>query len=296
MNTPNKNIASKFCTVPLLYIAFLLTAAACNKSVSTASDLAKQDYLNVAYGLDAKQKMDVFLPAGRSAVNTKTIIFIHGGSWNAGDKSDFNSGIIAIRDQLTDFAIFNINYRLASYPNNVNPAQTDDVQSALDFIKSKSPEYNINAGKIAIIGASAGAHLALLQAYKNNADGKIKAVVDLFGPADLTDLYNNHPVPAASQPVLYNYLGTTPAANPVVYQQTSPISYVSEKSVPTQIFHGDADPVVPLKQSMDLKARLQSFNVKVEMTVYAGEGHGWYDSNILDTYGKTITFIRQNVQ
>jgi acetyl esterase/lipase len=292
----HKNILLKSYLFSLFSITFLIIAPACGKDAVKTSDLVKQSYLDVAYGSDNKQKMDVFLPAGRTTENTKTIIFIHGGSWNAGDKADFNDGISALRDQLPDFAIFNVNYRLASYPNNVNPSQINDVQSAIEFIKDKSSDYNINANKIVLIGASAGAHLALLQAYKNNADGKVKAVVDLFGPVDLTDLYNNHPVPSASQGVLFNYLGTTPAADPLVYQQSSPINYVSSKSVPTQIFHGEVDPVVPISQSLNLKAKLQAFNVKVEMTAYAGEGHGWFDYNTVDTYTKVVTFIRQNVQ
>ena len=62
------------------------------------------------------------------------------------------------------------------------------MQAAINLIISKSAEYKINANKIVLLGVSAGAHLALLQAYKNNSSGRIKAVVDLFGPTDLVDL------------------------------------------------------------------------------------------------------------
>ena len=264
--------------------------------ISVKPELAQQDMKNVTYGTNASQAMDIYLPAGRDSINTKTIVFIHGGSWNAGDKSDFDSAIAIVRKSLTGFAFFNMNYRLATGSSSRFPAQADDIQSALNFIATNAKDYKVNSSKIILIGASAGAHLALLHAYKNNSSGTIKAVVDLFGPTDLNDLYSNHPVPAASQPVLVNFLGATPTTNPGLYQQASPINFVTAQSVPTLIFHGGADYIVPISQSTALKTRLQAANVKVEMTTYPTEGHGWYGANILDTYAKTIAFIQQNVK
>ena len=222
-------------------------------------------------------------------------MFIHGGSWSGGDKNDFGEAITAILPKLTNYALVNINYRLANSTNRF-PTQMTDIQSALDFVKSKGTEYMVDANKVGLIGASAGAHLALLQAYKFNTDGRIKAVVDIFGPTDLTDLYFNHPFPTASQPVLVNFLGTTPTVNAALYQQASPINFITPQSVPTQIFHGNLDIVNPIGQSLALKAKLQASNVKVEMITYIGEGHGWIGSNLLDTYNKAVTFITQNVK
>jgi dipeptidyl aminopeptidase/acylaminoacyl peptidase len=55
------------------------------------------------------------------------------------------------------------------------------------------------------------------------------------------------------------------------------------------------DYVVPVSQSTTLKAKLESVNAKVEMKLYTGEGHGWYGNNLLDTYARTVAFIKQNV-
>jgi len=254
------------------------------------------DMKNVSYGSDTAQKMDVYLPQGRNTDSTKIIVFIHGGSWSGGDKSEFDDAIVAVKKQLTDYAIFNINYRLLRAGGcNRFPTQIDDVKSALSFINSKSAEFKINPEKIVLIGASAGAHLALLQAYKNNDDKKIKAVVDLFGPADLKDLYNNHPVHAASRPVLLALLGATPTTNAALYTDASPINYVTGATVPTKIFHGKEDVIVPIAQSIALKEKLQANNVLVDLTTYPTEGHGWYAANLLDTYAKTINFIKENV-
>ncbi|MEJ7676982.1 MAG: alpha/beta hydrolase [Segetibacter sp.] len=250
---------------------------------------------NISYGSDSAQNMDIYLPSGRDTANTKVILFIHGGSWSGGDKDAFNDAITAIRIKLSDCAIFNMNYRLAYHGLNRFPAQMEDIQHAINFIGTKANEYKINVNKFCLVGASAGANLALLYAYKYNKAGKIKAVVDLFGPTDLTDFYKNHPIPDQARPVLVNFLGATPAANPDVYIQASPINFVSAHTVPTKIFHGRDDIAVPLTQSNALQAKLQANNVKVEMTVYPGEGHGWYGNNLLDTYQKTIEFIKENI-
>ena len=275
----------------LLFSTALLVGSvftSCNKESGTAESVMK----NVKFGSDAAQAMDVYLPAGRTSTNTKVIVFIHGGSWSGGDKADFDVNINAIRPQLTDYAIFNINYRLANIQNQ-HPAQMEDVQSALDFISAKAAEYKVNANKIALIGASAGAHLALLHAYKNSRNGSIKAVVDLFGPTNLTTLYTN---PAASQPVLVNFLGTTPSANPSKYADASPVNFVSAQSPPTLILHGDADFIVPISQSSTLRVALLGVGAKVEMHSYINEGHGWFGNTLTDTYNRTIAFVKANVQ
>ncbi|HEX8332333.1 MAG TPA: alpha/beta hydrolase [Segetibacter sp.] len=279
----------------LLPLTIVSVFSTCQKGQASKGEvITQQDYMNVSYGANAAQKMDVYLPAGRTTGKTKALVFIHGGSWSGGDKADFNPSIAAIRAQLPLYAIFNINYRLANSANRF-PAQINDVQAALDFITKKSDEYKISGENFVLVGASAGAHLALLQAYKNNSNGNIKAVVDLFGPTDMTALYTNHPFPSASQQTMLNLFGTTPAANASLYQQASPISFVTSKSVPTLIFHGHMDYVVPVSQSTTLKAKLESVNAKVEMKLYTGEGHGWYGKNLLDTYSRTVAFIKQNV-
>jgi acetyl esterase/lipase len=281
----------------MLWICVLFSAPqmACQKGDNEDKGVAQLDLKNVLYGEDTAHNLDIYLPANRDTLNTKMLFFIHGGGWNSGDKNDFNEAITAIRKDLPEHAIFNINYRLAVNQATRFPAQMNDIQSALNFIQSKGREYKINTNKIGFVGASAGAHLALLYAYKNSNEGRIKAVVDLFGPTDLRDMYNHHPIPLQARPVLINFLGSRPAANPEIYEQASPLNFVNAQSVPTQIFHGSSDFVVPITQSTALKAKLEASNVKVEMTVYPTEGHGWYGNNLVDTYAKAVRFIKENV-
>jgi len=246
--------------------------------------------------ISSLQKMDVYLPATRNTTDTKIIVFIHGGGWNAGDKTDFDEAINTMWPSLKEYAIFNINYRLADGGANANPAQINDVTAAIDFITAKADEYKINTNAIGLVGASAGAHLALLKAYKLNTNNKIKAVIDLFGPTDLTWMYNNHPLPMYAQPQIANFIGGTPATKPAAYAEASPLNYVSATSPATQIFHGTADPVVPISESQRLNTKLQTFGVTHEYITYAGEQHGWAGANLTDTYTKAGAFVKLYVK
>jgi len=169
----------------ILFISFLFVA--CKKEVTPGEQpAAEQTLTDVSYGSDPAQRMDVYLPAGRTTSTTKVFIMVHGGAWTTGDKTEFNEYIPIFKQRLPGYAIFNINYRLAALPTaNAFPTQENDVKAAFDFIMGKAGEYKFNHEKLAVLGASAGGHLALLQAYKNTTP-KVKALIDMFGPTDMT--------------------------------------------------------------------------------------------------------------
>jgi acetyl esterase/lipase len=285
-------------TLLAAFIAIMLFSASCKKDDTTPQSQDQSTKTDISYGADAAQKMDVYLPAGRSTEKTKVLILVHGGAWASGDKNDFNEAVAAIRTALLsdDYAIFNINYRLVS-PTGANlwPTQGNDVAAAINFIISKRAEYACNTDKIALMGASAGAHLALLQAYNNNANGKIKVMVDLFGPTDIAALYTSYANNPTTQYGLSIWLAGTPTSNATAYTNASPINFVTAQSPPTIIFHGTADATVPISQSANLKTKLETAGVAFEYVTYTGEGHGWQGANLTDTYTKAIAFIKKYV-
>src|SRR6185503_1913901 len=244
--------------------------------------------LNVSYGSNAQQKMDVYLPADRSKENTKVIIMIHGGGWNSGDKADFNAYVDSLKRREPTYAIFNVNYRLANAPD-IFPAQEQDVKAAVEFIYNKRSEYAIS-DKFVLIGASAGAHLALLQAYKYSSPVKAKAVVDFFGPADLIEMYTNPSSPLV--PLLLNAVtGASPTTNNTIYTQSGPINFVTAQSPPTIVLHGGADIVVSVSQSVLLNAKLATSGVTRQYVYYPAEGHGWIGANLTDSFNKIQAFL-----
>jgi acetyl esterase/lipase len=276
----------------LLLLFIIIFISSCKKDDDTEQDLSVT-MLNVSYGTNAQQKMDVYLPANRSTTNTKVIIMIHGGGWNTGDKADFNEYVDSLKKREPSYAIFNLNYRLANTPD-LFPAQELDVKAAVEFINSKRQEYHVS-DKFALIGASAGAHLALLQGYKYSAPIKPKAIIDFFGPTDLVTLYNNPPNPLV-QPTLLSVTGGTPATSNTLYTQSSPINFVSSQSPPTMILHGGIDIVVSPSQSVSLDTKLFNSGVTHQYVFYPTEGHGWVGANLTDSFNKIQAFLAANVQ
>ncbi len=206
----------------------------------------------------------------KAAKPTPVVFNIHGGGWNHGTKESqtgygswFKMG----------FAVANIEYRM--YPQATAPAAIEDVRAAILYVVSHAKKLNIDPNKIVIMGGSAGGHLALLAGLlqnDNKFDGKYKdvkgytiaAIVDKYGPADLSA--GNF----SKYKSLVNWLGNE-GANKKFRESLSPVYYVKKTSPPTFIVHGDADPIVPYQQSVDLKKKYDEVGAKSEfMTIPAG--------------------------
>lgn len=283
---------------PLISLALsmnILTSTLHSESLlSRHKDLPEQTFTNVAYGPHPQQLMDVYLPAGRSIGTTKSLILVHGGGWTGGDKSEFTGYLQTFKSRLPGWAIFNVNYRLVA-GGHLFPAQEQDTKAAVDFIAAHATAYGINTERLAMLGVSAGAHLALLQAYKHPSP-KINAVVDWFGPTDLIAMYNqpwNPLVPLALQMVT----GTTPKANEELFRSSSPVTYVTANTPPTLLLHGGQDQVVNVSQSTALAATLAAAGVAHELKVYPAERHGrWYGEALTSCVNRIETFLNEHVK
>jgi acetyl esterase/lipase len=287
------NIQKTF--IPLLIILFFVSS--CKKEDDTVSITASTK-LNVSYGSDSAQKMDVYLPPNRTIVNTKVMIMIHGGGWTSGDKADLTGFVDTLKKRFPSYAIFNVNYRLSANPNNLFPTQEMDIKAAIEYIYSKKNEYMIS-NKYVLLGASAGAHLAMLQGYKYNIPVKAKAVVSFFGPSDLTDMYNDlvngDPVYLA---VLVDAVGTTPSIDPVLYYNSSPINFInSSAAIPTILIHGGQDPLVSPTQSLAVQTKLFTMGIANQFVFYPLGGHGnWSAVTYTDSFNKIQAFLQANVE
>lgn len=243
--------------------------------------------LNVSYGSNAQQVFDLYLPANRSSDYTKTLILVHGGAWIEGDKADMNYAVDIIKQFLPDYAIANVNYRLASAGNYAFPMQIDDIDAIVQKLKNEN--YGIS-DDFGFVGTSAGGHLSMLYSYGYNANNDIKMVCSIVGPTNFTDPnYTNN---QAWLDLYYNLTGVNYADNPTYYEQLSPLFRATTSSVPTILFYGNADPLIPTSQGVDLHAKLDQLGVYNEFNLYNG-GHGdWSQTDTLDAYTKLIAFIQ----
>lgn len=287
---------------PLAFL-FLLLSVSCNKSdpiiTPIPTPVAVRTILDTSYGVDAKQKMDIYLPANRTATSTKVLVLIHGGSWSGGDKSDFNLTVIdTLKKRLPDYAIFNLNYRLAALPaTNTFPTQELDIKSAVEFIYSNRTNFLVG-DKFVAMGFSAGGHLALLHSYKYNTPVKIKAVVDFFGPTNMATMYSDYATNPTAQFGIVALMNGTPTSNPTLYQASSPFTYATTSTAcPTIIIQGGADVTVYPTQSTTLRDKLATAGVPNQYVLYPSGGHGnWDAATYTDAFNKIQAFLGVHVQ
>lgn len=275
----------KLYALPLLLL-FLSFGCSNSDDAIEVQNLPAQTLLNTPYGNDSEQIADIYLPANRTSA-TKTIIFIHGGGWSGGSKDDFTAAVPVVQAEFPNYAIVNMNYRLGTAQSPGFPKQIQDIEKLISHLKSSS--YQIS-NKYAMIGASAGAHLSMLYAYKYDPQHEVKAVVNIVGPTDFTDPnYVGNPLFTYGLVPLVG--STTFEENPEIYIQVSPVTHVNAQSPPTIMFFGNSDPLIPTSQGAILKQKLDQFGVYNEMTYYDG-GHGnWDEPSLINFQQKVIAFL-----
>lgn len=230
------------------------------------SDLVFADYT------EPPLKLDVYIPEGEGPF--PGIVFIHGGGWRNGDKSPCAWAHL----KQSGYVVISIQYRLT--PNMIWPDNLYDCLQAVKFVRAQLPtRAGLDPDRLAVMGSSAGGHLALMVGLSDMADSSdsqvwkasnlgIKAVVSLYGPTDLRAI--------AQRPEMRAFFpaGTPEAQIMQGLTQASPILWVDEADPPVLMLHGTADKVVPYQQSVDLLRRLEAAKVEAKLVTYEGGGHG----------------------
>lgn len=231
--------------------------------------------------------LDVGMPAGEGPF--PIVIIVHGGGWVRGDKAGDESVLFK---PLTDanFVWFSINYRLA--PKSHWPACCDDVKTAIRWVKANAAEYKGDANRIALLGYSAGGQISSLAAVQADKETAVQAAVCLASPTDLvfdclrrkgistylTDLFGLHGADANSPQVVQKFW------------DASSINFVRPGLPPFLLVHGTADKSVPYQLSLNLKARLDVFEVPCEIITITDAPHRITEWDRYDAdYAKKMT-------
>ncbi|MFQ3616837.1 MAG: alpha/beta hydrolase [Cyanobacteriota bacterium] len=175
------------------------------------------------------------------AENRGAIAAIYGGAWRSGDADEnahFNRYLAA-----QGYTVIALDYRHA--PEHPFPAQLQDVQLGLRLIRQRAAEWGFEGDRLALIGWSAGAHLATLAAFQPDAV-PVRAIVSYYGPVDLTEGYRSppRPDPIDTRAVLEDFLNGPPDTRPADYRAASPITYVRPGLPPALLIYGDRDHIV----------------------------------------------------
>lgn len=219
-------------------------------------------------------KLDVWGAPGDGAGGPQrrpAVVLVHGGGWHGGSRSQTPQWDTWFAER--GYVTFDIDYRLAPPPRWQDA--TGDVKCAVGWVKRNADRYNVDPERIALVGYSAGGHLALLAAYTAGnsylppscdvGDSGVSAVAAFYPPTDLRRLYGME-WPWSSPNVVgldstRRFLGGTPSTVPDRYLISSPINHVDPDDPPTLLIHGGADRLVPLEQSELLAGRLREAGV-----------------------------------
>jgi acetyl esterase/lipase len=199
------------------------------------------------------------------------VVALFPGSWRSGSKKEFPelNRYLAARG----YAVAAPDYRLA--PKHRFPAQTDDVNAAIDYLIANAAQLGIDSTRIALVGRSAGGQLALQSAYTRH-DPRIRGVVARYAPSDQKWGWD-HPADRGvydSFLTLREFIGADPDHAPQAYHDSSPINHIGSHTIPSLIIHGDIDPIVSVVQSRRLSAALARNDVPHLMIDMPWATHG----------------------
>ena len=233
--------------------------------------------LEYVQGGHERQKLDLYVPE-KADGPLPVIVWVHGGGWMGGSKEGGGPTLSFVG---RGYAVAAINYRLSQHAP--FPAQIEDCKAAIRWLRANAKTYNLAPDHIGVWGTSAGGHLVALlgtsgdvkdlegQEGPTGQSSRVQAVVDWFGPTDLTKMGGSHDQPNSPEARL---LGGPVQDNKDKAARANPITYVAKDNPPFLILHGDKDPTVPFSQSVMLADALKKAGVEVTLQPVKGAGHG----------------------
>ena len=235
-------------------------------------------------------KADIFLPPVEEK-NRPAVLFIHGGGWIEGDRSQLRGyGILLAR---LGFVCMCNSYRLSN--ESIWPAQIQDVNCAIRYLRANATDLGLDPDRIGVSGNSAGGHLSLMAAAtnydqifegeggSNEVSSKIKAVCAIYPPTTIRQLEMLNPLENAFLMLMGK------EAKKEDYDKASPLNYVTEDYPPCMLIHGSTDSVVRLKDSTKFYEKLIEFNRPASLHIFSEEEHA-FDGE--PDYGRAIADLQ----
>ncbi len=290
----------KICTLfAVLWFVTFSFAEADGKVISIETDVSEiavhQDLTYAQYWTwpENRLKMDLYLPTNQEKV--PAVIFVPGGWWITTPKGVVTQ--MGCRLAEAGFAVASIEHRPIAEAN--YKEVIGDVKAAIRFLRAHADEWKIDKDRIAVMGASAGAYLSVMTGVTGGVekfdfgdnldqDSNVQAVVDIFGPTDLTRIAADYPEdkqrlyasPGSPASILVNgaavYKGNRGGSildTPETASDANPLTYIDESTPPFLIMHGNADTTISPSQSKLLYEALQEKGVYAEYYIVDGGEH-----------------------
>lgn len=270
--------------------------------------------------------LDIFMPGRTVPAHTVPVVMIiHGGGWAKGERTlETIYYMQQLKRQLNNngFAVVSIDYTLVTKDAHF-PGPVTDCKDAVRWIRANASTYNFDTANIGLWGGSAGGHLALLAAYTGDEKWKgdsslapfssrVNYVVDNFGPTDLNGVFLScaskftlffakiffKKLLSIRERLILAFTGYSIQSDKdkaiEILCMYSPVLYVDASAVPTIIFHGTKDKVVPIEQSKRLQKLLTDNNVENEFIIVEKGDHGFNNISQEETdalVNKTVDYI-----
>lgn len=256
-------------------------------AIATAPRVAvTASHRDLAYA-DGARTLDLYLPSREAPA--PLVIWLHGGSWVAGDKVPVPAVALDLRDR--GFAVASVNYRLTGL--STHPAQVHDVKGAIRWLRAHASEYRFDPARVYLVGYSAGAHLASLAALTSGdptlegdvggnvgQSSAVAGVVAYAGPSDIGRLAGDCAGCEVSEQ--FKALGCSFLLCGDRAVGASPLTYVKAGAPPFLLLHGGADRVIPPEQSRLLDAALRRVGVSSTLIVVERGEHDLLDRGTSD--------------
>jgi len=226
--------------------------------------------------------LDLHIPDGPGPF--PAAILVHGGGFDEGSRS---TNVRPLFDVLAGagYAWFSIDYRMA--PEFRFPEASEDVASAIQWVKANAAAYHVDVAKIALIGESAGGFLVNYAGTHETPETRIRAVVDIYGPVDygkLAEERRDHPERfnmttinrhAANGGGIHFFGAEQLDGTGLAKLHTvSPIFGVHKGMAPFLCIHGDKDDQVSYEQSPAMCQAMKAVGAGCELITIEGGGHG----------------------
>ncbi len=206
----------------------------------------------ISYGPDSSQYGELRIPDGIGP--HPLVVVIHGGCFKAAYATAQTLGAMADALKTDGIATWNIEYRRLGQPGSGWPGTYIDVGRAVDYVRALAAEYHLDLGRVAVVGHSAGGHLAMWTAARHRLPEAselyvtdplpLRGVMDLAGPVDMTANIPGYEA-LCRDTVITSMLGGAPDAVPERYAEASAIRLLP-LGIPQVLVLGSHEDYVPL--------------------------------------------------
>lgn len=237
------------------------------------------------------EHLDLYMPTGPAPPGGRPVVLaLPGGGWRWVRREDLGVTVSELAKYGYVVAVADYAFASSTPGSHIWPTDFEDVRQAVRWLKTNAGKFGIDPSEVGVWGESAGAHLGNLlgtdpdgpllapngkltgATAPGQVSAQVQAVIDFYGPTDLTALYTESP---KDDPFLDTFLGGPPSQYPSQYADASPVTHVSATTPPFLIYQGTADTAVNPAQAAELDQALTNAGVPHTIEYFQGVPHGF---------------------